>query len=336
MTRGVLAVLLLLLSPPGIQPLSAQTPSSSSPSSSSAEALEWLKKIANAPRQHNYIGTFVYSSGNDIETSRIVHLVDEEGEHEKSEVLDGAPREIIRNNDEMRCYLPERKTVVTEKRWLRKVFPALLPQPLTNLDDNYIVKKGGQERVSDYLCQVIELEPRDDKRYGQKLWVDTETGLLLKAAVMDKDRVIEQFVFTDLKIGGEIDKNLLKSRYASKTADWRTTNLISSTIGSGELGWRVANPPPGFKKIIEMKRNLSGTSRPVGQIALSDGLAAVSVFIEPLSKGSSAPVEGLYRSDGAINIYTRTVEDTVVTTVGEVPPATVIQIGNSVVSQKGK
>jgi sigma-E factor negative regulatory protein RseB len=259
--------------------------------------------------------------------------VNEEGEQEKSMVLDGPPREIIRNNDEMRCYLPESKTVVTEKRWLRKVFPALLPQPLINLDDNYIVKKGKQERVSDYASQVIELEPRDDKRYGQKLWMDLNTGLLLKAAVMDKGRVVEQFVFTDLKIGGEIDKDLLKSKYSGQAAEWRKTNLVSSTQGSGKLGWHVKDPPQGFKKIVEMKRNLSGKSRPVAHIALSDGLAAVSVFIEPHSGEASPPDEGLYHSRGAINIYTRTLGDNRVTAIGEVPPATVMQIGNSVTSR---
>lgn len=322
-----------------VQPVFAQNQPSSSPQSSSQqptsspEALEWLQKIAAAPRHYNYVGTFIYSSGGDIETSRIIHLVNEGGEHEKSEVLDGAPREIIRNNDEMKCYLPDSKTVVTEKRWLRKVFPSLLPQPLTNLDENYVVKKGGQERISDYLCQVITLEPRDDKRYGQKLWVDANTGLLLKAAVMDKDQVVEQFVFTELKIGGDIDKELLKSKYLAQADRWRTTNLVSSSTGSGKLGWEIKDPPRGFRKIVEMKRNLSDKSRPVSHIALSDGLAAVSVFIEPMSKKISRPGEGLYHSRGAINIYTRTVADNMVTTVGEVPPATVMQIGNSVTSR---
>ena len=329
MTRVALAALMVLSSI--VQPVFAQHPSRSSP-----EALEWLQKIAAAPRQHNYIGTFVYSSGNHIETSHIIHLVDAEGEHEKSEVLDGAPQEIIRNNDEMRCYMPESKTVLTEKRWLQKVFPALLPQPLSNLDDSYVVKLGGQERVSDHACQIVELEPRDDKRYGHKWWVDTRTGVLLKAAVMDKDRVVEQFVFTQLKIGGQIDKELLKSKYAAKAAEWRIINLVSSTMGSGKLGWQIKNPPPGFKKVIEMKRNLSGKPMPVGHIALSDGLAAVSVFIEPVSGQVSPPVEGLYRSRGAINIYSRTVADNIVTAVGEVPPATVMQIGDSVINHKVK
>ncbi len=327
MTRIALAAWLLLAA--NVQPVLAQNPSNSSP-----EALSWLEKIASAPRRYNYIGTFVYSSDGDIQTSRVIHLVNDEGEHEKSEVLDGSPREVIRNNDELRCYLPESKTVVSEKRWLKKIFPALLPQPLGNLDDNYIVKKGGQERVSDFLCQVIELEPRDEMRYGQKLWVDQDSGLILKAAVMDKDRVVEQFVFTQLKIGGQIDKALLTSKYEAKAAQWRTTNLVSSTMGSGKLGWQVKDPPPGFKKIMEMRRNLSGKSTPVNHIALSDGLAAVSVFIEPVSKHSSPPAEGLYHGRGAINIYTRTISDNIVTTVGEVPPATVMQIGNSVTGHK--
>ncbi|MEK6707923.1 MAG: MucB/RseB C-terminal domain-containing protein [Pseudomonadota bacterium] len=329
MTRAALAALLLLSG--AVQPIFAQ--SSSDPS---VEVLNLLQKMAAAPRQHNYVGTFIYSSGNHIETSRIVHMLDQDGEHEKIEVLDGSPREIIRNNDEMRCYLPESKTIVAEKRWLRKVFPALLPEPLSNLHDSYIVSKGESERISDYECQVIVLEPRDDMRYGHKLWVDAHTGLLLKAAVMDKGRVVEQFVFTQLKIGGEIDKEMLKPKYSAKTGEWRITNLVSSTMGSGKLGWQVSNPPAGFKKIIEMKRTLSGKSTPVGHIALSDGLAAVSVFIEPVEKNSPPPVQGLSSGYGAINIYIRIVADNMVTTVGEVPPATVMQIGNSVINYKVK
>ncbi len=329
MTRSVLFTLLLLAG--GVQPVFAQSPPGSSP-----EALGWLQKIAAAPRQYNYTGTFIYSSGGYIETSRIVHMVDQEGEHEKIEVLDGSPREIIRNNDEMRCYLPESKTVVIEKRWLRKAFPAFLPEPLSNLSDGYIIKKGGLERISDYECQVIVLEPRDDMRYGHKLWVDPRTGLLLKAAVMDKDRVVEQFVFTQIKIGGEIDKELLRSKYATNSAEWRTTNLISSTVGDGKLGWQIKSLPAGFKKIVEMRRNLSGKSIQVSHIALSDGIAAVSVFIEPVKKNSSPTAQGLSSGYGAINIYTRTVAGNMITTVGEVPPKTVMQIGNSVVNFKVK
>lgn len=330
MRRRVAIVSLLLLSGL-VLPSFAQDPTSTS-----AEAQDWLQRVVDAPRQHNYIGTFVYSSGGHMETSRVVHMVDEEGESERIEVLDGSPREVVRNNDEVRCYFPERNTVVTEKRGLRKFFPALLPEPLSKLNDNYIVKKGGKERISDYECQVIVLESRDNMRYSQKLWVDISTGLLLKAAVIDGGQVVEQFVFTQLEIDGEIDKELLKPNYLTKAAKLHITKLVSSKMGKGELGWQVEGLPPGFMKVTEVKRSLAGKSTSVGHIALSDGLAAVSVFIEPAEESDFQPVQKSYPRQGAINIYTRTVGSNMVTTIGEVPPATVMQIGNSVVNYEVK
>jgi sigma-E factor negative regulatory protein RseB len=330
MKRKITIVFLLLFSSL-IFPSYAQDPPSAS-----VEAQEWLKRVVVAPRRHNYIGTFVYSSGGHMETSRVVHMVNNEGEHERIEVLDGSPREVIRNNDEVRCYFPERNTVVTEKRVLRKFFPALLPEPLTNLNNNYIVKKGGKERISDYECQVIVLESRDNMRYSQKLWVDISTGLLLKAAVIDRGQVVEQFVFTQLEIDGDIDTELLKPKYLTKAANLHITKLVSSKMGEGELGWQIENPPPGFMKVTEVKRSLSGKSTPVSHIALSDGLAAVSVFIEPADKNDYKQVQRSFPRQGAINIYTRTVGGNMVTTIGEVPSATVMQIGNSVVNHKIK
>jgi sigma-E factor negative regulatory protein RseB len=305
--------------------------------SASKEAQVWLQNVVDAPRKHNYTGIFVYSSGGHMETSRVIHMVNSEGEFERIEVLDGSPREVIRNNDEVRCYFPDRKTVVTGKRGLQKFFPALLPEPLSNLNNNYIIKKDGKERISDYDCQVIVMESKDNMRYSRKLWVDIATGLLLKAAVMDRGQVVEQFVFTQLEIDGEIDEELLKPRYVTKAAELYFANPVSSGMVKGELGWQVENLPPGFSKINEVKRSFSEKSTPVGHITLSDGLAAVSVFIKPVTKNDSPEsLETSYPRQGAINIYTRTVGDNVVTTIGEVPSETVMQIGNSVKNYKVK
>jgi len=67
----------------------------------------------------------------------------------------------------------------------------------------------------------------------------------------------------------------------------------------------------------------------VAHLVFSDGLAAVSVFIEPLP-ATRHPVEGLSQQ-GAVNIYTRPMSDQLVTVLGEAPPVTVRQIANSVV-----
>jgi len=297
---------------------------------SSESALDWLKKMADAPRKHNYSGTFIYYADGHMETSRIIHKVDQTGEHERIEVLDGMPRIVFRNNDEMKCYLPDSKRIYTEKRWFRKFFPDLLPQPFEDINDNYYIKETKRERVTGHECQVLVLTPRDSLRYSHQFWIDIETGLLLKVAVMDGNEIIEQFAFAQLETGGEIPPNLLKPDQSVITEEWKVNELVTSVLKEGELKWQVKKLPSGFKKLVEMKRNLTEKSSLVDHIALSDGLATVSIFIEPIIKDAPTPVPGFFTSRGAINIYVLTLGDTKITTVGEVPLETIKLIGDSV------
>lgn len=294
------------------------------------DALGWLQKIANSARQLDYSGTFIYQYGNQIETSRITHLVDDAGEHEKLERLDGPPREIIRNNEEIKCFLPDARTVRIEKR--RKSFPALLPQKLSALSDYYVVSKGAPERIAGYDCQVLMLEPKDGMRYGHKLWADAGSGLLLKVATLnEKGQVVEQFAFTELKIGGAIAPDALKPKYSGTTTEWRESRSEASAPPTTDTGWSVKNLPPGFRKVAELKRTTAGKSAPVSHIVFSDGLAAVSVFIEPAParRGERLPPPGLSQQ-GALHVYTRPIAGHTITVLGEAPAATVMQIGNSV------
>lgn len=272
-----------------------------------------------------------YADGH-IETSRIVHKVDTISEREKIEVLDGSPRIVFRNNGEMQCYLPESKRIYTEKRWFRKFFPDILPQPFdNNIDENYYVKEVGLERVTDHQCQVLSLIPRDSLRYGHQFWIDVETGLLLKAAVVNGSEIIEQFAFAQLEIDGEIHSDLLKPNQSMAREEWKVTDLITAFLNAGELKWQIMSLPAGFKKLIEMKRNLAEKPTLIDHIALSDGLATVSVFIEPITQDALAPLPGFFTSRGAINIYVRTLNDNKITTVGEVPLETIKLIGDSVI-----
>ncbi|MCH9639245.1 MAG: MucB/RseB C-terminal domain-containing protein [Betaproteobacteria bacterium] len=302
--------------------------------SSSDEALGWLKKMAVAPRSHNYLGTFIYYADGHMETSHITHLVGGNSEQEKIEVLDGMPRIVYRNNDEMKCYLPEGKKIYTEKRWFRKFFPDLLPQPFGNINENYQVTMVNRERVAGYESQSILLTPRDSLRYAHQFWIHVDTGLLLKVAVMNADEIIEQFAFAQLEINGEISHDIFKTDQIIDTSNWQTTNLKTMVLKKGELKWQIKELPTGFSKIIEMKRNLVGKPALIDHIALSDGLATVSVFIEPITENSTPLVPGFYSSRGAINIYVRILEDYKITTVGEVPLEAIKRIGDSVFSRE--
>jgi len=291
------------------------------------DAMAWLKKIAAASRQVNYAGTFVYQHGNQSETSRIAHLVNAGGESERLETLDGPPREIIRNNDNVTCYLPETKTVVIEKRVARR-FPVALPGQVSDIADNYVIRKGGQGRVAGYNCQMIVLEPRDNLRYGHTFCVELTTGLPLRARVFsDKNELVESFAFTQLTLGNGVSKAMLKSRYAAKSKAWRVDKTaLEQAETNADTGWVLRNQPAGFNKLTEMRRSIAGRPVQVSHIVYSDGLAAVSIFIEPMPE-SPPPAGATYQ--GAVNIYVKTQADKMVTVVGETPARTVKQVAES-------
>lgn len=297
------------------------------------DPMAWLQRISAAARTLNYTGTFVYQQGDRVESSRITHYVDVSGnELEKQESLDGPEREVIRRNDEVRCYIPDSKLLKVEKRRGRKAFPDLIPEKLGPLTENYDVRLGGLERVAGIECQIVLLEPRDAMRYGHTLCADRESGLLMKAMMVDDSKqVVEQFAFTQITIGGAIDPASLNPRFSASPGDWREERLAPPAIT--ESGWTIGNSPPGFRKVMEMKRQIPGRGLQVTHIVLSDGLVAVSVFIEPLG-GEKHPRAGFSRR-GGINVFARPVSEHMVTVLGETPVTTVQVIGNSV-SYSGK
>jgi len=288
-----------------------------------SEALQWLRKIHDATQNMSYSGTFVYQHDGRTETSRITRYVDASGDIEKLEVMDGAPREIVRTRDTVRCYLPESRVVKVDRRSGERGFPALLPERVTNLAQHYEISLGETRRIAGYDCRVVVLKPRDELRYGYRLYADSETGMLLKAVTTDPEgQEVEQFTFTQLSIG-KVTRAMVKPRHA--TGSWRVEDTAAAPASLA--GWSVSAELPGFRKVVELKRQL-GQSRPAGQMVYSDGLAAVSVFIEPLESGGQ--VRSGLASMGAINIYTREVANHVVTVVGEAPAVSVQRIADGV------
>jgi sigma-E factor negative regulatory protein RseB len=289
----------------------------------SAETLGWLRKIHDATQKLSYSGTFVYQNGGRSETSRITRYVDASGDIEKLEVMDGVPREIVRIKDTVRCYLPGSRVVKVDRRSERG-FPALLPERITALARHYEISLGETRRIAGYDCQAVVLTPRDDLRYGYRLYADVGSGMLLRAVTVDAaGEQVEQFMFTQLAIGG-ITRDMVKPRHASRT--WRVED--SGAAPATLAGWGLSSELPGFHKVIELRRRL-GESRSAGQLVYSDGLAAVSVFIESL-EGRTDPVRTGLASMGAIHIYTREVANHMVTVVGEAPAASVQRIADAV------
>lgn len=285
-------------------------------------ALDWLNRAAAAAKQQNYSGVYVYHHGEHVEVLRVFHRTHAKGEMEKVEVMDGAPRQFLRINNDVYCHLPDGKHVRLERNAPRRFFPALLPAQPARLLDYYEAKLGGSERVAGRACQVVTLEPRDGYRYAFNLWLDKQTGLPLKSRIVnDHGGVVSMFVFSEIQIGKAPDVQLFRNDLAGKQIQ------KASLDQRAELAWSVT-PPPGFEQVQEAVRTLPGKPAPVTHLVFSDGLSVLSMFVEPVDPQLQR-LQGL-SAEGTIGVYAREVDGYTVTTLGEVPNTALIETGNSV------
>jgi sigma-E factor negative regulatory protein RseB len=299
------------------------------PQAFAEDASAWLARTAAAGRDLNYVGTIVYGHGAQVETSRLVHWNDGGTEMEKLVNLDGPAREVIRTGDEVRCFYPEAKIMRVEPRAFRNAFPSLSPTEQKALTDNYDFRKAETGRVAGLDAQAWTFQPKDGFRFGRKFWVDTATGLLLKARVSnERGEVVEQISFTDLTIDAKISQQMVRPSWTGTSADWRMLKSPLATIDRQDTGWVVGRLPPGFSKVIEGYRPLNERRDRVVNLVYSDGLVAVSVFIERIGP---APRRLLGPSQqGGISVFVRPFEDRIVTVLGEVPATTVRQMAMSI------
>lgn len=289
----------------------------------------WLQRAATAARVTSYAGTFVHTNGDRTSIFRITHTTVANEEHERIEPLDGPPHEIVRRNDEMFCYFPDAKTVRLDRRITAPFFPALLRSPPEAIAASYALKLGNTERILGHECRWIRLEPKDQLRFEQRLCSEVGSGLVLRAKTFNEQRqVVEQYTFTDLKMGSQVVRPAdVRSAFEARVRQWRADHPPREEARNADTGWTVASPP-GFQKITELRRTMPGRSQPVSQIVLSDGLASLSVFVEPNvvpSRTSEASSE-----DGTTTFYVLPMGDQVVTVLGEVPLVTARQVGRSV------
>ncbi|WP_042299860.1 MucB/RseB C-terminal domain-containing protein [Paraburkholderia kururiensis] len=325
------AVLLSALSVPASA--EAQGAPASDPVAVRRVAAEWLNRIHQAAQQQNYEGAFVYQRGTFVQTSRITHYATHgDGEYEQLESLDGKPRKMLRHNDELYTFVPERHLCVVEKRQNKDSFPALLAASADQVLSVYEPKLLGTDRVAGVDSQVIELDPKDAYRFAYKLWADTKTGLLLRAQTLDASgQVLEQLSFSQIRIGVPVDKTPIANGIRN-TAGWTIVRPPVEAVDMEAQGWQFAPAVPGFHKIRELRRPMAARdpSRPpipVDQAVFSDGLAAISIFIEPVENNTRKEGRG---NSGATHVLVKRSGDYWITLLGEVPQATLQQFASAI------
>ena len=292
------------------------------------DARAWLERMNQALATRNYDGTFFHLRNGKVETLRIVHRVEDGKVAERLVSLDGSGREIIRNDKELTCYLPDQRRVLVESRVESGSLLGTLPTFDAGVADHYRLEKLAPDRVLGRPTQVIAVNPRDAFRFGYQLWIDEGTALPLKTQLCDeKGNVVEQILFANIAVPDSLPKSAVEPRVNTEGMQWVRQPTSSAKSVTFASSWRAAKVPPGFKLTATSTQVLEGATSPVTHLVYSDGLASVSVFIET-NPAEADQIKGLTKVGSAFTFSTTT-RGHQVTAVGEVPPQTVQLIAHS-------
>lgn len=278
---------------------------------------EWLTRMHEASRQRSYVGTFVVSSRTgSMSSARIWHACDGQRQVERVESLTGTPRSTFRRDDEVLTFLPETRTVRRERRESLGLFPEVLQPADTAIEEFYGARQVGSDRVAGFDADVIHVSPRDELRFGYRIWSEKKSGLVVKLQTLAADgAVLEQAAFSELQLDAPVRMDKLAQMMAVP-AGWRVEKSDAVKTTPAAEGWGLKSQVAGFKPMSCYKRPAEG----VLQWIFSDGLASVSLFVENYEKQRHVQ-EGVFTS-GATHTLTYRMQDWWLTAVGEVPPQT--------------
>jgi sigma-E factor negative regulatory protein RseB len=314
-----------------IASVEAQARPSAAPVSSLSEGVaersvtDWLLRMHEASRRRTYAGTFVVSVGGALSSSRISHICDGDQQLELVESLTGAPRSILRRNDQVVTFLPDSRVVVIEERESLGLFPNLLTAGGASIAQHYRVHVSGRERVAGFEADVVQLRPNDALRFGYRVWIERRTGLMVKLQILDgTGHVLEQSAFSELQLDMPLSAEKL-IRMMANTAGFQVERPDIARTTAGAEGWVLKSLVPGFEAVSCYRRPVGraaveARSKNTVQWVFSDGLASVSLFVEAFD--SRLHRQTSRQALGATHTITQRIGGWWLTAVGEVPYST--------------
>ena len=298
---------------------------------------DWLSRLHELSKRRSYIGTYVVSSGGQMHSAKIWHACEGAQQIERVESLTGAPRSTFRHNEKVVTFMPEQKIARSEKRGVSGTFPELVQSADNRIAEFYKLKAEGVERIAGLEADVVMLIPKDNLRFGYRVWTEQKKGLIVKLQTLNADgRVLEQAAFSELQLDAPVRMDKLLQMMGKVDGYRVEESALVKTTASAE-GWQQMVPVAGFKPMSCYKRPTAGTSstatgnEPI-QWLFSDGLASVSLFVEPFDRLKHAKESTM--SMGATHTFTRQLGSYWLTAMGEVPMNTLKQFATGLERKK--
>jgi sigma-E factor negative regulatory protein RseB len=313
------AALVCALSTPALADEAAGTP----------PATHWLQRMNQALTTRNYDGTFSHWHGGRVEMLRIIHRVQDGTVSERLASLDGSGREFVRTGPVLTCYIPDKHMALVEQRPPQQSLVAF-PSVNDQTADFYDIREIGRDRLNRRDAHIITVAPKDEYRYGYKLWIDDSTAMPLKTQLCDAHgHIIEQIVFASLTLPARIPDSAFKPDVSTDGFKWARGDSAPQPNAATTLAWNAMRLPPGFRMAVRSQQVLPGSAAAVDHLVFTDGFASVSVFVEsaPPASGPAGPRATAFGSSSA---FSTVVDGHKITAVGEVPPETVQFIASQV------
>jgi sigma-E factor negative regulatory protein RseB len=301
------------------------------PKNTSAEPIDaWavLEKSAYAARVLNYEGQFIYVNGQNTRTVDIKHMNYGGKEVARNIVLDANQREVYSEGENIVILQPTTTNVVIEKRHGKNLFPAMLPTNLALIKENYSAKIVGTDFIAEREANIIELMPSDGYRYRYKVWSDAKFGLMLKMALVnEKNKTLEQIYFNKISmLNSQNNPNWFQPKIDMSKSYVTEAEPVITRVANDQIV--TTDLPSGYQKVDHIQRIVNSEGVKVDQLIFSDGIASVSLFIEPVVKGKR-PKKG-HMLMGSTNVCANVVDGHQIIVVGEVPEKTVKSIAKAV------
>jgi len=299
---------------------------------------EWLDRMNRAFLEASYDGVFSYYSGDDLSTLRVVHTIVNGVQRERLVHMNGAPREIVRTGDAVECILqPGDEMLELENSIPSGPFARAFSKAFEGISDHYELSLNGTDRVANRQAVRLAVTPRDEQRYGFRLWLDRATGLLLRSELVDtKGKKLEIFEFATIKVGGPISEQDLAPEFgagALKTQLSLESTQSEATLVKRRVNWQPHWVPDGFTMASWDIRRTPSSAKSVDTLMYSDGLAMFSVFIEEMPAAGATKVVSRSGATVAVSEVVRggpKDAHRLVTVVGEIPTATAQRIAQSI------
>lgn len=290
------------------------------------QARDWVERAAKARTEHSFIGDFIYQHDSQIQTLRIWHAGDTaDGIQQRIVSLSGDPKEILRSDGRVTCIFADDQPLVVDQRQIQASIGDRIPTDVDRLLPHYGLVLLGPDRIADRSVVGVALQPADSYRYGYELWFDEQTGLLLGAELRDnQSQVIERIMMLDFKLQDSINPQDLAPSLSGEGFTWLKHPGGQSDAAQPPEGvsarWEIGELPPGFELEMDRMQMLPGHDAAVRHLLFSDGLTAVSVYIEAADERDG--LDGASKV-GALSAFGRDIAGYRVIAVGEVPAATV-------------